>query len=224
MEQLEQIVPYLEALSQQQKQGSRLQFFMLSKTVPFLVRNGYYKQAVERSKKLLFDNKEHKTMCMHLQFELGNIYKNCLTDKENAIAAFTTFLEKYEHEALTPIAKVELEILNNYGGSIQKRYPRLAAEHAIPTNYGLSQNYPNPFNPKTTIEYQLAASSDVSIKIYNLLGHEVKTLLSGQQPTGKYLVVWNGCDNSGQAVSSGVYLYRIVAEEYVRVRKMVLMQ
>jgi len=101
----QQIVPYLEALSQQQKQGSRLQFFMLSKTIPFLVRNGYYKQAVERSKKLLLDNKEHKTMCMHLQFELGNIYKNCLTEKENAIAAFTTFLEHYEHEALTPIAK-----------------------------------------------------------------------------------------------------------------------
>ena len=139
-------------------------------------------------------------------------------------ATFTTFLENYEHEALTPIAKVELEILNNSNGSIQKRYPRLADEQQIPTAYSLSQNYPNPFNPKTTIEYQLAASSDVSIKIYNLLGHEVKTLLTGQQTAGKYQITWNGCDNSGQAVCSGVYLYRIVAGEYVQVRKMVLMR
>jgi len=172
----------------------------------------------------MHDNPEDKQMSMYLQFQLGDIYKNCLQDKENAILAFSKFLENYNDDGLTPIAETELEILNMSDGGLKKRHDFTKDINEIPTAYGLSQNFPNPFNPETTIEYRLATSSEVSIKIYNLLGHEVKTLITGHQPAGKYLVVWNGCDNSGQAVSSGVYLYKIVAGEYVQVKKMVLMQ
>jgi len=94
----------------------------------------------------------------------------------------------------------------------------------IPTRFILDQNYPNPFNPTTTIRYGLVQSVSVSIKIYNLLGQEVCTLMNGNQDAGYYLVTWDGLDDSGIKVASGIYIYRIQAGEYIAIRKMVLMK
>jgi hypothetical protein len=100
---------------------------------------------------------------------------------------------------------------------------------SIPTMFGLSQNYPNPFNPSTTVEYQLPASSRVSVKIFDLLGHEIRTLTSGEQKAGYYRVVWDGKDNLGQQVASAVYFYRIQAtsndnRSFTTTRKMMLLK
>jgi parallel beta-helix repeat protein len=81
----------------------------------------------------------------------------------------------------------------------------------IPTKFDLSQNYPNPFNPSTTIQYQLPTTGNVSIKIYDMLGREVATLMDRPQEAGYYSIVWNGRNAHGQTVASGVYLYRIQA-------------
>jgi hypothetical protein len=95
---------------------------------------------------------------------------------------------------------------------------------ALPTSYSVSQNYPNPFNPTTNIEYALPKSSVVSIKVYNMLGQEVKTLISQQQAPGYYNVQWNGDNNFGQHVSSGIYIYRVTAGQYVKTMKMVMLK
>ncbi len=101
----------------------------------------------------------------------------------------------------------------------------------IPTEYTLRQNYPNPFNPSTRIEYALPSPSNVTLNIYDLLGREVRTLFAGDQPPGMHAVEWNARDNSGTAVASGMYFYRLIAtpagnrqDAYVRVRKMVLIR
>ena len=94
----------------------------------------------------------------------------------------------------------------------------------LPTVYELSQNYPNPFNPETTIKFSLAESQYVSIKIYNMLGQEVRTLMNEQRNQGSYNVLWNGKDNNGNQVSSGTYIYRIRAGEFVSTKKMVLLK
>jgi hypothetical protein len=94
----------------------------------------------------------------------------------------------------------------------------------LPGNFVLKQNYPNPFNPATTIAYDLHKSADVTIKIYNLAGQEVKTLLKGKQPAGSKQVTWDGRDNNGHQVASGVYLYRLQADNTVQTRKMVLLK
>jgi hypothetical protein len=91
--------------------------------------------------------------------------------------------------------------------------------------FKLKQNYPNPFNPETTIFYQLAKSENVNIKIYNLHGDEIKTLVANKtQLSGNYFVVWNGKDNKNQFVSTGVYIYRLQAGNYVDMKKMTLIK
>ena len=97
-------------------------------------------------------------------------------------------------------------------------------ETSLPTEFALRQNYPNPFNPSTTISYSLPTASDVKIVVYNLLGNEIATLVNGQQAAGYHNVEWNGRSNSGQLVSTGVYLYRISADDFTSIRKMILMK
>jgi GH18 family chitinase len=104
-------------------------------------------------------------------------------------------------------------------------------EGGIPASYSLDQNFPNPFNPTTVIGYSLPAESRVVVRIANLLGQEVKTLVDDVEPAGKRAVTWNATDNAGHRVSSGVYFYRIEATgisgsatSFHEIRKMILLK
>ena len=81
----------------------------------------------------------------------------------------------------------------------------------LPEDFNLKQNYPNPFNPATNIEYSIPEASFVQLKVYDLLGNEVTTLVSKKQSVGVYEVVWDGTDAKGAQVASGVYIYRLNA-------------
>jgi len=94
----------------------------------------------------------------------------------------------------------------------------------IPTAYSLEQNYPNPFNPETRISYSLPEQAYVKLSIYDINGTLVKTLQDGNQSTGKYESVWNGKNDFGIKVGSGVYFYRIQANSFVKTRKMILLK
>ncbi len=94
----------------------------------------------------------------------------------------------------------------------------------IPAKFELSQNYPNPFNPTTTIKFQLPEQSFVTLKIYDITGKEIKTLVSSDLSAGYYSVVWNATDNNGKKVSSGIYFYRISAGNFVSVKKLMLLK
>jgi serine protease AprX len=89
----------------------------------------------------------------------------------------------------------------------------VGGENLQPGAFHLNQNYPNPFNPSTSISYSLPSSAFVTIAIYDVLGREVKTLLRSQQDGRSYRVVWNGDDESGNAVASGMYLCRMNARD-----------
>ncbi|MCK6621319.1 MAG: PepSY domain-containing protein [Calditrichaceae bacterium] len=101
---------------------------------------------------------------------------------------------------------------------------------ALPADFELRQNFPNPFNPSTTIEFALPASARVSLKIFNLLGQEVRTLAAAEKPAGRYSVVWDGRDNAGNAAASGVYVYKLEAragsagQRFEASRKLLLMK
>jgi photosystem II stability/assembly factor-like uncharacterized protein len=86
------------------------------------------------------------------------------------------------------------------------------ADAGIPTTYALDQNYPNPFNPITTIRFALPKLSNVTIKIYNIIGQEVATLVEGVREAGFYTQQWNGHNQYGNQVATGVYFYRIEAK------------
>jgi len=94
----------------------------------------------------------------------------------------------------------------------------------LPYKFELSQNYPNPFNPVTTIEYSLLRRSHVTVEVYNVLGQKVRSLIDREESAGSYTVTWNGNDNSGIPVASGVYLYRFQAGDHIETKKMLLLK
>jgi flagellar hook assembly protein FlgD len=95
--------------------------------------------------------------------------------------------------------------------------------------FSLSQNYPNPFNPSTSIKFELAKSSVIQLKIYDILGREVRELVNEQLAAGPYDILWNGKNKHGISVGSGVFIYEIKAQAAGQVvfrqsRKMVLLR
>jgi hypothetical protein len=88
----------------------------------------------------------------------------------------------------------------------------------------LLQNYPNPFNPETTICFDMPASGPARLEIYNVRGQMVKTLAEGNHEFGRHSYVWNGTDNGGNSVSSGIYFYRLTTSSHSESRKMMLMK
>lgn len=100
---------------------------------------------------------------------------------------------------------------------------------AIPSQFSLDQNYPNPFNPTTNIGFEIPQRGGsergfTELKIYDVLGREIKTLVSEELSPGSYKVEWDGTNQSGQRVSSGIYFYRLVSGEFSQIRKMILMR
>ncbi len=94
----------------------------------------------------------------------------------------------------------------------------------IPVTYRLFQNYPNPFNPATTIEFQIPEAAQVHIRIYDILGREVRNFVHEHFPAGIHRIHWDGKNSAGMTVASGVYLYRFRANNFVSVKKSVLIR
>jgi hypothetical protein len=91
--------------------------------------------------------------------------------------------------------------------------------HALPLDYTLSQNYPNPFNPSTTIEFDISSYGFVSLKVYNVMGQEVATLINKELPSGNHKVEWKP-----ENLSSGIYYYKLETKGYQETKKLVLMK
>ena len=102
----------------------------------------------------------------------------------------------------------------------------LLSDGVNPTEFGITNNYPNPFNPNTTIEYNVENSGHVSLKIYDIMGRSVRTLVNEYKESGRpdYKVVWDGRNDNGQQVSAGLYLYTLSSNGMTDHAKMVLMK
>lgn len=104
-----------------------------------------------------------------------------------------------------------------------------SASVETPKAFTLAQNFPNPFNPRTTIMYELPSDSKVVIRIYNVLGNETRTLLESHKVAGRYSAIWDGTDNSGRKVPTGVYYYTMRAESnqngtFIATRKVIVLK
>jgi hypothetical protein len=100
----------------------------------------------------------------------------------------------------------------------------MVEKESLPTQFVLYQNYPNPFNPSTTIRYGLVTESNVSARVYDLLGNQISTIVQENHKPGYYTVRWEGCDEKGVAVSSGIYFLRLTVGGRSEVMKMVLVR
>ena len=98
------------------------------------------------------------------------------------------------------------------------------ANSEIPVKFSLSQNYPNPFNPVTDIEYDVSRSGKYRIIVYNILGQKIRTLVNSNLIAATYTVQWNGLDDAGQQVPSGIYFYVLRGRDVNLTRKMILMR
>ncbi|SYZ72488.1 exported hypothetical protein [Candidatus Zixiibacteriota bacterium] len=98
------------------------------------------------------------------------------------------------------------------------------ASAPIPTSFTLGDNYPNPFNPVTTIEYTLARRADVNLEIFNILGERICTLVAETKPAGSYRITWDGTTDTGGSVATGIYFYRLSANNEMQVKKMVMVK
>lgn len=125
------------------------------------------------------------------------------------------------------IAENDLTICPNGGGATSVNDPASPQPEGI----SLHQNYPNPFNPETSLQFELSQKAHVTLKIHNLLGQEVTTLLQGTQEAGFHALNWNGKNSQGEDVPTGVYIYRLQVRfdrsdkaEFVETRKMTLLR
>ena len=166
-------------------------------------------------------------------------------DNLDFVAVFNT--ETYEFNQLntniTGRRHCGTEVIGNYlyvyGGNIATGGPALSSlqyadisylsiddePNVIPTTSTLFQNYPNPFNPETAISFSIKQNSKIELEIFNIKGQLVKSLINGQQNAGNHSVIWNGKDDNGNKVTSGIYLYKLqVNDKSVATRKCLLLK
>jgi hypothetical protein len=117
--------------------------------------------------------------------------------------------------------------INNYKPSQASRSFRIqSTNELLITRYELLQNYPNPFNPTTTIKYRLANNQpeQTELSLFNSAGQLIRTLVEAEQDNGEYTVIWNGLNNAGQEVASGVYFYQLKCGDFIETRKLLKMK
>jgi hypothetical protein len=117
-----------------------------------------------------------------------------------------------------------LSLVTNPGDPTSKPNPTSVANQNIPTSYKLLNNYPNPFNPSTIITFEIPQAENVLLAVYNINGELIRTLANKNYSAGSYKVVWNGKDDIGNNVSSGIYIYRIIAGQFDKSSRMVLLK
>ena len=131
--------------------------------------------------------------------------------KDSLITAGSTYYYKLED--------IDLNGNSKFHGPISVKVTGL-----VPTDYNLTQNYPNPFNPTTYISFSLPQAEKVKLEIYNLLGQKVITLLDNEMQAGSHTINWDGKNDRGEEVGSGIYFYRIAIGQFSQTKKMLLLR
>lgn len=139
------------------------------------------------------------------------------TDGDDLPEVWMGFLESFDYE---PQVWLKLVEYTGQVGSYIERELRVIT----PADYKLSQNYPNPFNPNTQINFELPLAKDVTLKIYDMLGHEVVTLVNEHKQAGSYTVTWDGKNAAGMNVATGNYIYQLRAGHVVKSKVMTLVK
>jgi len=169
--------------------------------------------------------------------EPGDDPCECTTDGADGYMDMTL---KFDHQeilaALEPVSDGETRVLTLTGMTydsipiqgqdcmviLEKRPAPLSSE--MDNGFSLAKNYPNPFNPETDISFSLPERTRVSLIIYNILGEKVKTLMTREMDAGTHTIHWDGRDETGNSVASGIYFYRLKTDSFDQTMKMVLMK
>jgi tetratricopeptide (TPR) repeat protein len=188
--------------------------------VGYCMRQGNYPAAITKCKQILAATKD-LNLNKYALYDLGTIYWYFLDDPKTG--------ENYLRQLISAFPKDDLSIsalatLGEWKPDAPQKPAPTESPDAIPVAFSLLQNYPNPFNPETEIQYSLPDAGKVSIKIYDIQGREVQTLVETSQPAGVHTIKWNGQDQNGLNVASGMYFYRILYNGKILNKKMMIIR
>lgn len=158
------------------------------------------------------DNRFEFSESADVVFRLDSLPASALAIRRQFPSGSETLTARIDAFALTATARFA------FGGEF------FLEVQSLPKRFLLYSNYPNPFNPTTTVRFDIPHPSVVELSIYNMLGQHVRNLLKGSLNPGSYRLLWDGRNDAGQAVASGVYLYRLRTREFVATRKMLLVR
>ena len=126
------------------------------------------------------------------------------------------------------VGQVEIDNINvaGFAGDLIDYVSRTAISEVklIPSDFSLQQNFPNPFNPSTEIRFDLPEEGQVELSVFNMQGQKVRTLESGKMKPGYHAIIWNGTNDNGSRVSTGMYFYSIKTNKFQAVRKMLFLK
>jgi hypothetical protein len=157
------------------------------------------------------------------ELEIANV------DDDPELEVLYTSTASYGGDLFNPASSAPVVVLDyvcECGGGETPEPPTTGIDQidAVVDGYKLGQNFPNPFNPTTTITIEIPNDELVSLTVYNMLGHEVVTLVNQNLAKGEYQVTWDGKDNHGVAVPAGSYVYQLKAGDVTKIRKMTYMK
>ncbi|MGD0338316.1 MAG: T9SS type A sorting domain-containing protein [Bacteroidota bacterium] len=188
----------------------------------FLIGDGKYDQAIKNYNTLMKDFSGNKEMYKHALFNIWYVYYNELKDTINSKGYISELKAKYPDDDLTMFCMVLLgEIITPKRIAAPPGLGKgeMASKEEVPNEFALFENYPNPFNPTTSIGYQIPQEGFVMIKIYDVLGREVASLINEYQKPGKYNVEFNAAN-----LSSGFYIYQLKVNDFISTKKMLLLK
>jgi len=164
----------------------------------------------------------------------GTVYTNeygNITDTTTSISTYeyvvlmtNLILPRWKMDYVIEASDQDFTIVSEVGEFVFENTSLSVNDMVIPEVFALHQNYPNPFNPTTKIRYDLPETEFVSITIYNVIGHKIKSLVSIKQEAGYRSIIWDATNDYGQPVSAGMYIYSIQAGEFRQTKKMVLLK
>ncbi len=228
--------------------SNNIEYYMFLNAYPFWHPSSYYVRY--QDSKIYFYDEDDSIDCLAFRFDLtpNTVYYDC-KGRENSIlfinTSYTfTFQDTVQAQNLKTFSK-KFGLRDDWliNGLVECRcelrgciisgtvYGQLllSFENDIDpsTGFSVSQNYPNPFNPSTRIQYQVSSNSHVTLKVYDVLGNEVATLVNEYKPAGSYEIKFSargGQAVNGRQLASGIYFYRLKAGEFVETKKMILLR
>ncbi len=188
----------------------------LGAMIPALIKQNAYAKAIELSDQIIQEFPQDTYVC-ELLYGKGIIYKYYLNDPDKASEIFNLVIAQYPGHLTAESARDEMADMGQEYFAKESSEPEPVAELT-------AQNYPNPFNPETRIQFTLPEPGRVVVKIYDILGREVNTLIDADRLSGKYSVNWDGRNSLGFEVVSGMYFYQIQFMGEILTSKMLLIR
>ncbi|HPG38768.1 MAG TPA: S8 family serine peptidase [bacterium] len=216
LKQRDTFAAYLVALGKDAKYKS-LQSAIKSQFIPYYLGKGEYQTALTLTDEVMKAQTDPENALYYL-YRKGVIYHKYLKDAAKAEAIYKQVIDTDPNSAMAFSAGVRLGKLGKvYEGENKPSADEPEVKFAI-------RNHPNPFNPVTNIQFDLPAADHVTLKVYDVTGREVVTLVDALQGSGSHTIAWNSQDKFGQRVASGMYFYRIEYRGQVLTNKMILMR